>query len=434
MWRVMAGGSLAVLLLLVACTTNQVQAPTEPTVIPFPTMTVGSRVEGQLPTPLPAFAELLPNPATAVAAASLPTATPNYTECPEANAAAVLGTNTSMPNAILAYLNDGGDALQAQLEASGSVTAVGVVRDEFDLTGEGTPEVIVAYSSADQGGSMLVLTCENGRYGLRYQNTDLDGTPQVLRVGDMNNDTVPDVLFTAETCSEADGLCLFRTVMISWQANQGRFANLMNTDPDGDTPPTIVDVDNDNVMEVVTRQEGSGTSATGPLRTGTQIYDWNGETYVLSVSRPSPIRYLIQAVHEGDRAFREERMADAARLYLYAYEEGVDELGYWYGGSERDILSTYLLYRILLTFTFAENGDPLSVFEETRNAYPNLEEAPVYARMTDIFWSTYQESNNLNVACQAVLAFVNTQPATLDLLNRYGTRNPTYTPQSLCPF
>ncbi len=421
-------------LLTAACTANLAPTPAAPTVIPFPTMTVGSRVDGQLPPAPPAFAELLANPATAVAAASLPTATPNYTECPAPNDSASLGVSTSMPNTILAYLNDGGTALESELQASPDVTNVGVVQDTFDLTGEGTPEVMVAYSSAGQGGTMLVLTCESGRYALSYQNTAIEGTPQVLRVGDMNNDTVPDVLFTSETCSEDDGLCLFRTVMISWQASEGRFTNLMNLDPDGDTPPTFVDVDSDNVLEVVTQQQGGGTSATGPLRTGTRIYDWNGETYVLSVSQPNPIRYLIQAVHEGDRAFREERMADAARLYLYAYEEGVDELSYWYGGGERDVLSTYLLYRILLTFTFAENGDPLSVFEEARNAYPNLEEAPVYAQMTDIFWTTYQESNNLNVACQVVLEFVNTRPDALDLLNRYGTRNPTYTAQNLCPF
>ncbi|MEM6529176.1 MAG: hypothetical protein AAF653_12840, partial [Chloroflexota bacterium] len=61
---------------LAACTTaSSIPTPTvQPTDVPFPTITPGSRITGFLPTPPPAYADLLANPATAVAAASLPTA------------------------------------------------------------------------------------------------------------------------------------------------------------------------------------------------------------------------------------------------------------------------------------------------------------------------------------------------------------------------
>lgn len=403
-------------------------------------MTPGKRISGVLPTPPPAYADLLANPATAIAAANLPTATPNYTQCPTLDESVSLNNivafGTSIPNSILTFLNDGGASSQIEpgLTEVDVVDAFGIVRANFDLTGEGTPEVIVSYSTFEDGGTLLVMTCESGRYVLRYQNNIGGAAPEILRVGDMTADGRADVLFTAEDCSEVDELCQYRSVIITWNPNEGQFINLLNTPPTGDAPPQSVDVDNDRIIEVITQQTGNGNSQTGPIRTGSQIYDWNGESFVLSITQPNPIRFVIQAIHEADTAFREERMDDAANLYLFTYEDGVDELAYWYGGDERDILSSYALYRILLTFAFAENGDPLSAYEQTRENYLSAENPPVFARMTDIFWTRYQESNNLNVACQAVLEFVNTRQDALDLLNRYGTRNPTYTTESLCPF
>lgn len=404
-------------------------------------MTPGSRISGVLPTPPPSFGDLLANPATAVAAANLPTATPNYGQCPPLDASVSLNNivafGTSIPNSLVSYLNGGGAAagIEQGLTALDMVTGFGIARANFDLTGEGTPEVVVSYSTQEAGGTLLVLNCESGRYALRYQSVLGNNPPEILRVGDMNNDGRPDLLFATEDCSDVDGLCQYHTTLITWDAGEGTFINLLNTSADGDIPAQFVDVDDDDVLEIITQQQGNGNSDTGPLRTGSQIYDWNGEGYVLSVTRPNPIRYTIQAVHEADRAFREERMDDAAGLYLYVFEEGLDELAYWYGGDERDILSSYVLYRILLTFTFAENGDPLSAYAQTReNFLIDGDNAPVFARMSDIFWNAYQESNNLNVACQPVLEFLNTRPQALDLLNRYGTRNPTYTAQGLCPF
>lgn len=428
---------IAVLILLAACAPTP--PPAAPTVQPFPTMTVGSRIAGVLPSPPPASADLLANPATAVAAASLPTTTPDYTQCPpvgggDVSLANIIASGVAVSGAITTYLNSGGVSatLEIGLSESSAVNEVGVIRNNFDLTGEGTPEVLVAFSTPEQGGVLLLYTCENGRYVLRYQNPIGGGVPQVLRIGDMNNDNRTDLLATVEQCSDVDGLCQYKTVVITWDG--GTFVNLLNSPPDGDIPPEALDVDNDSVLEVVTQQQGSGNSQTGPIRTGSQIYDWNGVSYVLSLSQPNDMRYLIQVVHEGDRAFREESMNEAARLYLYAYEDGVDQLGYWFGGEERDILRSYLLYRLLLTFTFAENGDPLSAYEQTRSNFLNLEDAPIYARMSDIYWNAYQESNNLNVACQPVLEFVERRQEALELLNRYGTRNPTYTAESLCPF
>ncbi len=422
------------LLILVACAPRTV-GQVAPTVIAFPTMTPGYQVSGSLPTPLPQEA-LLANPATAVALASQPTPTPNYGACPQAtdDTSFVPAEGLSLANGIPAYLNAGGTVggLRNGLLATDLLPESGTVTTAHDLTGEGAPEVLVALVDPVQGGTLLLLTCENGRYVTRYQSALGDGPPQVLRVTDLNADGTPDLLATAETCSEVDGLCEYRTTIVTWDAVRGRFINLLNTPPDGDVPPRVGDVDNDRVAEVITVQEGRGSEETGPLRTGSQIYDWDGTAYQLSVSQPDPLRYMIQIVHEADRAFREERPDDAARLYLAALDN--DDLAFWFGGNERAQLETYVRYRLLLTYTFAENGDALTVYEEIRSEYPGLENAPVYAALADAFWNAYQTSNNLNIGCAAALDVLSERPLALDVLNRYGTRNPTYTADQICPY
>ena len=425
---------------LAACAPSSPVAPGQPAAS-FPTMTPGSRIDGTLPTPRPASANLLANPATAIAAASRPTATPDYAQCPPPDDSTPFSVPTSaeaLPDAIADFLSDGGTntTLERALRDAGFITDdAGLIRANYDLTGESTSEVIVSYATPENGGGVfLVFTCADSRYALRYQNAIGDTAPQVLNISDLNRDAQTDLLFAAEECSDVDGLCEYRTVIITWEASSGRFVNLLNTPPDGDTPPSVADLDNDEVLEVITVQEDAGNPDSGPIRTGSQIYDWNGETYVLSVSRPDPVRFTIQAVHEADNAFQEERMDDAARLYLYMYEEGEDELGNWYGGGEVDVLRSYVLYRILLTFTYSGNGDPLTAYERVRSEFPNLEDAPIYARMADQFWNTYQETNNLNAACTQVLNYIRNRPSAVDLLNRYGTRSPTYTAERLCPF
>jgi hypothetical protein len=428
--------SLLLLLLLAACQ-SQVVPLAGPTPISFPTMTPGRQISGALATPIPEDPSLS-NPATAVALGARPTATPDYSQCPPVDAPPtlddVIAGGLSLVNGIAAYLNEGGsaDALRNELIAAELLGETGSVQTTYDLTGEGTAEIIVTFATPEGEGVFLALTCENGRYLTRYQSVTGDNPPEILRVEDMNNDGVTDVLFAVEGCSDVDGLCQYRTTIMTWDRTEGRFINLLNTPPDGDLPPTVGDIDNDLVQEVITIQEGRGTSDTGPIRTGSQIYDWNGVSYVLSVSQPDPVRYVIEVVHEADRAFREERNDDARRLYAFALDN--PDLAYWFGGTEQDVLSSYIRYRLLILFTFAENGDPFTMYEEIRTTFPDFNQAPVYALLAEAFSQRYQVSNNLNVACSDVLDLIEERPIALDLLNRYGTRSPTYTAESLCPF
>ncbi|MEO0560531.1 MAG: hypothetical protein AAF125_00355 [Chloroflexota bacterium] len=408
-----------------------------PTPLPFPTMTPGIRVIGSLSTPVPQE-NTLANPATAIALASQPTATPNYSACPEVTGAVtfpvVVERGLTLMSGLPVFLNQGGelDVLRTGLEAAGLLGETGTINNTHDFTGEATPEVLITFVDPEIGGMAVILNCENGRYITRYQANVGDTAPQLVRVADMNADDILDAVVSAQVCSDVDGLCQYRTNVITWDPTRGQFLNLLSTPPDGDTLPSIGDIDNDRVLEIITVQSENGTAETGPIRTGSQIYDWNGANYVLSVAQPDPLRFVIQIVHEADRAFREDRTDDAVRLYAAALDD--EDLAYWIGADERVLLPSYIRYRLLLTFTFAENGDPLTIYEDIRNTNPNFEEAPVYAVMADAFWNAYQESNNLNTGCVAALTVAEERPLALESLNRYGTRSPTYTLDQLCPF
>jgi hypothetical protein len=137
-------------------------------------------------------------------------------------------------------------------------------------------------------------------------------------------------------------------------------------------------------------------------------------------------------VHEADRAFARLDMNTAISLYRLALDDN-EPLDYWYN-DEAPVLRAYTLYRLLLAYAYIEDSQRLIVLQDINTLFPDAATAPVYVTMAQTFWNTLQVSNNLNTACIEVLNIVAARPDALDLLNRYGSRSPTYAAPSLCPF
>lgn len=431
--------SLLVTLILAAC---QPTAPlsTAPTAIPFPTMTPGRIVRGILPTvvALPLDGAGLANPATAVALANQPTPTPNYAACPAPAAPALASrpaTGREMSADMARFLAEGGTAaaLDQGLRTEWDVLGeTGVVRGEADFTGEGVAEVLVSYAAPDEGGTLLIFGCLNGLYLPLYQAITGGPAPQIVQLGDMNYDSRPEILFASYECSaENPEDCAYRSQLLNWQPDDGRFVSLLNTPINGAQPPTISDVDNDNVLEVVMREDNPGTAATGPLRTGVNIYDWNGINYVLSIVQLDPPRFQIQIVHEADRAFARQETDQAITLYTLALDN--PDLRFW-TNDEPTTLKAYIYYRLLLAYAYTEDDKLLSTYQAAIAAFPDILNAPVYVEMINTFWNGWQVTNNLNSACREVRAIIAARPEAVSLLNRYGSRSPVYSAQDLCPF
>jgi hypothetical protein len=377
----------------------------------------------------------LANPATAIALASQPTVTPNYTACPPPGSTTLdetPATGREMALEMVRFLNLGGtlpaldNGLRNEREVMGDT---GLVRNDLDLTGEGTPEVLIAFDAPDDGGTLLVIGCTDGQYTMRYQAIASGGIPQIVQIGDMNFDQKLDVLFASELCSDDD--CAFQTQLITWSGERGRFLSLLNSAIVNETVPTLSDVDNDRVTELVVQLDNPGDESTGPLRTGVNIYDWNGAVYVLSIIQLDPPRFRIQVLHAADRAFEQLNTDEAIPLYELAVND--PDSRFWYN-DEPALLNSYGLYRLLLAYAYVEDERRLSTYQTIIQTFPDPATAPVYTTMSTAFWDALQVTNNLHSACLEVQGIIAARQEALSLLNRYGSRSPTYTAQDLCPF
>lgn len=429
---------LPILLLLMAACQPSAPTSTVPTAIPFPTMTPGRVIEAPL---VPVFGvpldgSGLSNPATAIALANRPTATPNYRACPVPDESVTLDANAPnsarlMDDAVQRYLTDGGTAVQLEsvLRDEWQVLgASGGVRADVDLTGEGTPEIIITYSTPDEGGVLLVEGCLDGRYLTRYQAALGGATPELLNVADINFNSIPDVLFTSQDCTAS---CVYLTQLVTWNPERGRFLNLLGGAINSDSAPEVQDIDSDQVGELIVRFNREGDATTGPLRTGYTVYDWNGTGYVQSVTQLNPPRFRIQVIQEADAAFATLNMESAIGLYTLALSG--TSLENWYN-NDVDVLQAYALYRLLLAYSYTENDQRLATFQTIQTTYPDLATAPPYAQMATEFWNALQITNNLHSACLKAQEVTLARGDALELLNRYGERNPTVTAADLCPF
>lgn len=426
--------------LLAACAPNA-PAANAPTVIPFPTVTPGRLVHGILSPvnapPADAGGQQLANPATAVALANLPTPTPNYAACPASGSPDWPQLPSTGPESIAAitrFVSDGGSpaALNDHLRDDwNSLGETGTVRADSDFIGSGAAQLVITYQAPGDGGTLLILACANGRYAPLYQA--ITGTmPQLINMGDMNADGKADLLYSSQQCS-ADNAedCVYRTLLLSWSGEEGRFVNLLNTTINSLEAPSASDTDDDRVLEVVVRLTDDGNRATGPLRTGLNVYDWNGQYYTLSIVQLDPPRFVIQVIHEADRAFERSETEQAMSLFNLALNDTT--LRYWFN-DEPDILKTYSLYRRLLLDAYTDQQQAaLDTLQQAITAYP-IPDTPVYRALIDAFWNGWQTTNNLHSACQQVQAIISARPEALDLLNRYGSRSPVYTASDLCPF
>jgi len=318
--------------------------------------------------------------------------------------------------------------LQSTLRDKWNVLAEGTVRGDVDLTGEGTPEIILTYSTPDEGGVLLIEGCVDGRYLTRYQAALGGATPQILSVADLNYNGIPELLFASKDCTAA---CVYHTQMVTWNPEHGRFINLLGGAITSDEVPITQDIDNDHVLELLDKFTNSGDKTTGPLRTGYTIYDWNGTGYVQSVTQLDPPRFRIQVIQEADTAFTAQNMDDAISLYNLALNS--PSLANWYN-DDADTLKAYALYKLMLAYAFTESDKRLPTQQLIQTTYPDLTAAPPYAQMALDFWSADQITNNLHSACLKAQEDIITRPDALTLLNRYGSRSPTYVANDLCPF
>lgn len=431
-----------ILILLGACR-QEIVAPVAPSLVPFPTPTVGYVLQGIMPTPN-ALAPDVIAPATVVALANRGTPTPARDACPPESSLAELqdlprGSN-AIANEIVRFLSAGGsvERLETALRDRWRILPQdGFVRSDVDLTTEGTPDILLGLSIED-GGFFLAVGCQDRAYRILHQLVFQQiNTPQIVFADDMNVARAPEIVLTGRFCQNNDAnLCQYQTYILTWDGDLGRMVNLLNTPLLTDELPEIVDSDNDLVDEILVQLDYIGDINTGPLRTGRQIYDWNGTLYVLSIMELDPPQYQVQVIQEADRNFLAQNMGGAIELYQLAYTN--EELRIWLR-NEAPILESYILYRLMLAWASQGNtGEAAIVFERLRTDFgapvEGQTEAPPFALLGQAFWDAYSPNSSLADGCEAVLQVMADVPLALTWMNRYGARNLSYVARDMCPF
>jgi len=403
-------------------------------------MTVGAALSGLLPPPPPlADAPELANPATAVAIASAPTSTPDLSVCPTPRGGVVLEARPQTveegTERLLRFFNQGGTTRDLNASLRLRWRQVGdPASPSADLLGGGQGAVIVAYRAPGDLGVLHVFACLDGRYRLIHSvNADGEEPPQVAFVGDMNAPPPAELVISRRVCLSADD-CELETQILAWDG--ARLANLLDAPLRSLELPQARDVDEDRVLELVVNLTSRGSSQTGPLRTGVHIYDWDGLSYTLSILQLDPPRFRIQVVHEGDKAFSRQDYAAAAEAYRLALDD--EGLRAWYN-DETDTLLSYALYRLILASSLSSDGRLSEALTRLNTQFPLAPDAdpaslPPFVLMAYRWSDSFARSGDLHVACIDTLLIVEEQPDILRLLNRYGSRSPSYAALDLCPF
>ncbi|MCU0496823.1 MAG: hypothetical protein MUF87_05675 [Anaerolineae bacterium] len=414
-------------------------------ITPFPTVTPGRIVTGLLPLS-DDFSDGGLSPATAVALARQPTATPDFSNCLSLSSEQAIESTPAVSSRIIneeivRYLSSGGDLAvfrETLTESWGIIGETGYIRSDLDLTGEGVPEILIGYTVPEGLGELLIVGCAEGTYRSLFELTsDTQNPPQLITIGDLNRGGINKLMIATPYC-ERDNTgqivnreeCPVKTELLVWQQERDRFDNLLPDDVISTRPPELNDIDQDQVSEVIVRLESNGTEFTGPLRTGVEIYDWDGSSYVLSIIQLDPPRFMIQVIQQADVEFARREYATAIALYQQAFTG--TGLRYWFD-DEVEILRSYTLYRLILAQVITSSPDHPLTFQQLTTLYPDRATAPIYAALAYTFYTEFQTSGNLIQGCTLVQAEITARPQALDLLNRYGSRSPRYNAIDLCP-
>jgi hypothetical protein len=347
------------------------------------------------------------------------------------------------PEAILGYLNDGGtpDGLQAALTGAGAVSETAGEVQYADLTGDGTPEFIVAIldpTAEPLGplppGQLFIFTCDTE--GARSQAYDSGYTgerslPLIQFVQDVTGDGTADLLYTVSMCGAHT--CFDTLSVIRWDG--AAFVNAVN----GDTTMAYATISlapgaAGFASDIVMYGGTVGSVGAGPQRPRTNIWSWDGAAYNLATTFPDPALYRIHALNDADDATLAGDNPTALVLYQRVIDD--DSLLAWEPiADERERLGGYAKYRIMiLRLQAGEIAEAANLRNEllTRSVAgaPGGEWGPV----AEAFFARFEQEEDANAACGDVQAYLNTDPAALEPLNSYGYENRTYDATTVCPY
>jgi hypothetical protein len=345
------------------------------------------------------------------------------------------------PRAILEYLNEGGPPLSLETELNrAGVASKPIAVAAADMTGDVKTDVVVSIFDpvsklSPPAGILYIFTCQEDAYvvslGLQIENM---GAPIIHALQDMNADGSAELVTGLPQCDEI--MCFEQVQIIFW--NGETFENRLDGETEDLPYPNItVKIQRDGSYQLKIDSESSGNQGAGLTRRLSRQWDYNKASgyWVFAKEIKAASNYRLHVLQDADLAAQSGDYTSALPLYNRVInDQSLQE--YLDADSERPNLQAYARYRMAVIYiklnqtTFAS-----SILDEMKRTV--LPESPqiFYLKMAEEYQRIYQSSGE-EAACQAVQAFAaDNSTKVLDPLGSkiYGSANPDYTPEAMCP-
>jgi hypothetical protein len=284
---------------------------------------------------------------------------------------------------------------------------------------------------------IVVFHASGGVYHVAYESGPSDVIPSgsttpispLLYAGDLLNDGNGELAYVTSTCEASS---CSQTVHILKGTPSG-YVSLTSADgiSMAAAEARFVDAAGEGAKELLLTGGATGSAAAGPQRTRTETWAWNGAAYALRSTQLEKPTYLYHAVKDADALFAAGKYAEAEAAY--AAVVGDTSLLVWNEQkNERQELESYSLFRAGVALAEA-GGDAAKVngYLDRARAY---QPQTLHAQLAGSFKAGFNAKDSVSVGCSAVRDDIAANVAEYQAFWDFGSSNPPFDADTVCPF
>jgi hypothetical protein len=342
------------------------------------------------------------------------------------------------PDAVSAYLGEGGDpaALAPELFERGWVNPTSSVV-VTDIDGDADLDLVAGITGATgaQGladsGSVYLWRCQSGSY-LRTEIAPAQQDspfPALREARDLTGDGVPEVVVAYPVCGAHT--CFSQFAIFQWDGSvmvdrfQGRSDDMPSPEIEflADRPdlPAAIEITATGIASV----------GAGPYRVWSRRWNWDpaAGAFLPGEDVVEAPRYRIHVLHDADDAYLRGDLTTALELYRRAIED--DGLLDWpLPGDRRGELAAYAAFRRVLALLAVGDVGGAQVEVGSRLAASDATTA-AYAALAHEVLAGY--AGDVDQACAAAASIAAEHAETLLAPLDFGYANRTYAVEDICP-
>jgi hypothetical protein len=290
---------------------------------------------------------------------------------------------------------------------------------EEDLDNDNKKEIIIAISRIIGFGAatsrLFIVDSKDDEYFLSVELQKGETTRiEIERIADINRDNWKEIILFGYWCGAST--CGIDISLIRYDYKEKAYkylnkeeiisVNAVDSDEAKSKAIRFEDCDNDGVLEIIT---WGGYR----VRTGTNIYKWNGEFYVHSETIWDPPEYLIHAIYDANEALLKKDYQKAITLYKkIIYEQPYKTIGDLTGEKEegekeKQHLTAFARFRLILAYLLQKDENQAkTILEKIKKEQPEH----ICTTLSQILWENYQTIKDITKACKEVINYAKGNP------------------------